>query len=255
VDREVVGEGAGDGSGGLAGTVSNVTGLIQYPNASPGASPGASAAPDYVKESATINYANTQTVAQIVQAPGAVQRLSVAVLVDQDALTASGMSNEVLTAGIKAAVGAQTIEDFPDGRGDVIELAPAKFAVADEAALVGGPDIMGVVGDVVPTVGGGLLAVVLLFLVWRNMRALRGRAEDMQLLAARMGQPQLGPGEMAMAGAGAGYYEHDLPELAPMSSPQAKVQERIRLMAEDKPDELASLVTTWLHEDEKGRRR
>ena len=253
VDREIVGEGAGDGAGGLAGTVSNVTGLIQYPNASPGASPGASVAPDYVKESATINFANTQTVSQIVQTPGAVQRLSVAVLVDQEALTASGMSNEVLTAGIKAAVGAQTVEDFPEGRGDVIELAPAKFAVVDEAALAAGPDIMGIVGDVVPTVLGALLAVVLLFLVWRNMRALRGRAEDMQLLAARLHPAQLGPGEMATAGGG--YYESDLAELAPMNSPQAKVQERIRLMAEDKPDELANLVTTWLHEDEKGRRR
>jgi flagellar biosynthesis/type III secretory pathway M-ring protein FliF/YscJ len=90
------------------------------------------------------------------------------------------------------------------------------------------------------------------------MRALRGRAEDMQLLASRMGRAQLGPGELAAAGAGAGsggYYEADLAELAPMSSPQAKVTERIRLMAEDKPDELANLVTTWLHEDEKGRRR
>jgi flagellar biosynthesis/type III secretory pathway M-ring protein FliF/YscJ len=114
---------------------------------------------------------------------------------------------------------------------------------------------MGLAGDIVPTVVGGLLALVLLFLVWRNMRALRGRAEDMQLLAARFAPPQLGAGEPAMAGAFGGAFDADLPELVPMNSPQAKVQERIRLMAEDHPEDLANLVTTWLHEDEKQRRR
>jgi len=71
-----------------------------------------------------------------------------------------------------------------------------------------------------------------------------------------MGKPQLGPGELAVAGArGGGFYEADLADLAPLNNPQLKVQERIRLMAEDRPDELAGLVNTWLHEDEKGRRR
>jgi flagellar biosynthesis/type III secretory pathway M-ring protein FliF/YscJ len=134
-------------------------------------------------------------------------------------------------------------------------MAPATFAAAT-APLATGPDVMALAGDVLPTVAGGLLAVVLLFLVWRNMRALRGRAEDMQLLAARMHPAQLGPGELAAAGSfGGGYLEADVPELAQLNSPQAKVQERIRLMAEDRPDELANLVTTWLHEDEKARRR
>jgi flagellar biosynthesis/type III secretory pathway M-ring protein FliF/YscJ len=117
-------------------------------------------------------------------------------------------------------------------------------------------DIMGTAGDVLPTVAGGLLALVLLFLVWRNMKALRGRAEDMQLLAARMGTARLGPGgERAMAGGFGGFGETDSPELSALNSPQAKVQERIRLMAEERPEELAGLVNTWLHEDEKGRRR
>jgi flagellar biosynthesis/type III secretory pathway M-ring protein FliF/YscJ len=139
-----------------------------------------------------------------------------------------------------------------DKGGDIVNIAQVTFPapVAVEAPM----NIMGAAGDVLPTIGGGLLATVLLFLVWRNMKALRGRAEDMQLLAARMNPAQLGAGgELSLAGYG--YGESDVPELQQLNSPQAKVQERIRLMAEEKPEELASLVNTWLHEDEKGRRR
>jgi flagellar M-ring protein FliF len=252
VDREIVGEGAANGSGGVAGTLSNVTGILQYPNASPGASPSASGAPDYVNESVTINYANTQTVAQVIQTPGAIKRLAVSVLVDQEALTSSGIAEENLQAAVEAAVGAQ-MAPAPEGRGDIVEMLPAKFAVA-AAAVETGPDMLGMAGDIVPTVVGGILALVLLFLVWRNMRALRGRAEDMQLLAARVSHAQLGSGELAMAGGHGGYLDADA-DMPALGSPQARVQERIRLMAEDKPDELANLVTTWLHDDEKGRRR
>jgi flagellar M-ring protein FliF len=256
--REVYANGAASGANGVPGTASNVAGIPipVYPGTSPApsAQAGASAAPDYLKESATINYANTETVANIVQTPGTIKQLSVAVLIDQDAMAAAGISSELLTKGVKAAVGAQTVADFPDGRGDVVEIAPAKFP-ASSAAITPSSDIMGTVGGIVPTVAGGLLALVLLFLVWRNMRALRGRAEDMQLLAARSTQAQLGPGAaMAMAGFG-GYSEAEVAELAPLNSPQSKVQERIRLMAEDRPEDLANLVNTWLHEDDKGSRR
>jgi flagellar M-ring protein FliF len=258
-NREIVANGAANGVAGIPGTTSNVPGIPAYPNASPAASPAASIPSDYVKEGATINYANTETVAQITQVPGTVKRLSVAVLVDQDALTATGISAENLNAGLMAAVGAVQAADpanpVAGERNDTFQVLPAKFPTADPAAAAGGMDIMKMAGEVIPTVAGGMLALVLLFLVWRNMKALRGRAEDMQLLAARMNPAQLGAGELAMAGGHLGYGDSELPELTPMNSPQAKVQERIRLMAEERPEELAGLVNTWLHEDEKGRRR
>ena len=255
--REIYGTGVGNGATGIPGTTSNIPGIPSYPGASPAASPGASITPDYLKEGATINYANTATVANIVQTPGTVKRLHVAVLVDQAALTAAGITApEVFQPAIEAAVGADTIAVADGGRGDIVNVQQVTFpASAGLAATAAGPNIMGMLGDIIPTVAGGILALVLLVLVWRNMRALRGRAEDMQLLAARMTPAQLGSGELAMAGAYGGYGEAEVPELAALSSPQAKVQERIRLMAEERPEELAGLVNTWLHEDEKGRRR
>jgi flagellar M-ring protein FliF len=257
-NREIVGDGAASGATGIPGTTSNIAGIPSYPGASPAASAAASTAPDYVKEAATINYANTETVAQIVQTPGTVKRLSVAVLVDQEALTTAAISAEDLNAGLMAAVGAVQAQDPANPqageRNDTFKVLPAKFPTVDAAATAG-PDVMAMAGDIVPTVAGGLLALVLLFLVWRNMKALRGRAEDMQLLAARMNPAQLGAGGVALAGGFGDYQVADVAELAQLNSPQAKVQERIRLMAEEKPEELAGLVNTWLHEDEKGRRR
>jgi flagellar biosynthesis/type III secretory pathway M-ring protein FliF/YscJ len=73
-----------------------------------------------------------------------------------------------------------------------------------------------------------------------------------------MSMPALGSGggfdpSLMAAAAAAGHM--DLPELPAANSAQAKIQERIRLMAEDKPDELVGLVNTWLNEDERPKRR
>jgi flagellar biosynthesis/type III secretory pathway M-ring protein FliF/YscJ len=130
---------------------------------------------------------------------------------------------------------------------------PVTFA-AVAALPATSPDLLGGVAGMLPTVGGVLLSVALLFLVWRNMRALRRRAEDMQLSASRLGMPALS----AEAGGGmqaalAGGYREELPQIP--DSPQARIQERIRAVATDQPDEIASLVTTWLRDDERTKRR
>jgi flagellar M-ring protein FliF len=253
---EVYGQGAASGAGGIPGTTSNVPGLPSYPSASasPGASagPGASASPspDYAKWSQTVNYANSETVATIVQQPGAVRRLSVAVLLDQGAM--GGNSAESLKAAISAAIGAD------DARKDVVSVNAVSFAAAAAAIPETGPDLMAMVSQVVPTVGGALLALVLVFLVWRNMRALRGRAETMQLAATRLQVPALGAGgelSPALAAAAAAAGRIEMAELPSINGAQARIQERIRVIAEDKPDELVGLVNTWLREDDRAKSR
>jgi flagellar M-ring protein FliF len=247
---ETYGSGGTTGAGGIPGTNSNVPGLPVYPNASPSASgaPGASASPgpDYAKVNQTVNYANSETVASIVQQPGTIKRLSVAVLIDSSALGAVPL--ETLQSAIDATVGKD------EARGDTVSVSQVAFAAAAAPLPEAGMDVMGMAGDILPTIGGGILALVLLLLVWRNMGALRGRAEDMQLIASRMQLQALGSGggyEPALAAAG----RLDPAELPVANSAQAKIQERLRLMAEDKPDELVGLVNTWLNEEERPRRR
>lgn len=243
------------GTGGIPGSYSNVVGLPTYPNASPSASPNPSASPagGYVKRDTTVNFASSATVAHVIATPGAINRLSVSVLLNSDAL--KDVTAETLLPAIKAAVGAVATTE----RTDEVQVIPVKFAAADTTTLDAGPSMVDTILAALPQIGGGLLAFVLLFLVWRNMRALRGRAEEYQLAVARAHAPQLGAGDEFIPDAYASGPSllgdaHLEEELVP-TSPQAKVQERIRLMAEDKPDELANLVTTWLREDEKNPRR
>jgi flagellar M-ring protein FliF len=254
----VGGEGTGNASG-IPGTQSNVAG-ITYPNASPEASlePGASPA-SYLKTSATVNWANTQIVSDIIQTPGSVKGISVAVMLNQAAVDAAGLTSETITSqitpAIAAAIGAVNYNGLADPeavRMDPVQVVPVKFV---EAPPVAAPFAMPpVVTDIVPTILGVVLGSILLFLVWRNMRSLRTRAEDMQLLASRGAYPQLGSGDMAVAGMQGGYHMAGIPELAAPPTPQSRAQEHIRMLADEKPDDLASLVQTWLREDEKKRR-
>ena len=260
---EIYGGDTTGGTSGVPGSYSNVPGLPNYPavpiasggpSASPGASSSPAASPGYVKRSSTVNFANSAEVDKITAQPGTVKRLSVAVLVDASVAKDQAVLAD-LASEIEAAVGAQTATVAQGGRGDVVQVKAFTFAAAAAALPAGGPDLFATLGGILPTVGGALLSVALLFLVWRNMKALRGRAEDMQLAASRLTMPALsaeagGAGGMQAALAG-GYREaFEIPD-----SPQAKIQERIRAVAEEKPDDIANLVTTWLREDERGKRR
>jgi len=266
---ETYGGTGANGAGGIPGTTSNVPGLPTYPNvpvasASPSASPGTAATPApsagaYLKSSETVNYANSTDVAKIVSQPGAIKQLTAAVLVDSAALKAAGLDEATLSTLLANALNMNTVAVDKGGRGDAIPVKAVTFAAAAAAVTAPGPDIFKLLGGVLPTVGGALLALALLFLVWRNMAALRGRAEDMQLVAARMSMPALAMGEMGTTSMAdrpmgmPGYQEEGLPQLP--ESPQAKIGERLRQLAEQDPDEVANLVRSMLDEDERATRR
>jgi flagellar M-ring protein FliF len=261
---ETYGGDAASGASGIPGTTSNVPGLPTYPNlpvasAGPSASPGASEAPSpspspsggYLKRTQTVNYANSTDVEKVIAQPGTVNRLSAAVFVDKASL--GDINPDDLRTAIAAAINAD-ISSTPAPR-DTIVVQAVAFAAATPLAA-SGPDLFSTLGGVLPTAGGTLLAGALVLLVWRNMRALRGRAEEMQLAAARMSMPALGMGEPAAAGAraggGPGFHE-ELPQIP--ESPQARIGERLRQLAEQEPDEVANLVRSMLDDDERGRRR
>ena len=258
---ETLGADGTTGAGGIPGTTSNVPGLPTYPNASaPTGSPSASAAasPGYDKGSETVNYANSEEIANIVQQPGTIQRLSVAVLVNASAFgpDVTAEQRDAIVGNLKnavfAAVGAVQQLDtqgnkVATGRQDTVDVQTLAFA----AAVVlpeAGTDYVGMILAALPTVGGVLLALVLVLLVWRNMRALKGRAEEMQLTALRMQVPSLEAGSYAPAMRGGGF---EMAELSAPPSAQARIQEKIRLVAEEDPDGLAGLAAAWLSEDAK----
>lgn len=253
IDERYIGAGAGTAAG-IPGTASNVPGLPTYPvTGIPGLSPGppASAAPEsappspspepnpaYQRTQQTVNYANSQTVEKVIRQPGAIERLSVAVLVDQAAL--GSMSVDGLETAIAAALGADP------ARGDVVSVQAVPFATQapPEVGPLGQPGLIETGLGVASTLGGLLLAVVLVLVVWRNLRALRRRAEEIQLAAV------LGTGanvrlEEESAALGGG------PTPALPAEPSGGVAERLRHVAVERPDAVAGVLAGWLTDEGK----
>jgi flagellar M-ring protein FliF len=238
------------------------------PSASPSAgssataAPAATASPDsasaYTHVETTVNYSNSTTIAHIVTQPGVVKKLSVAVLVDQTAM--GTLTADVLKTSIAAAIGAD------ETRGDVVSvqaitfaaqpsgaLSPAASAASAAAAAAANPDVMKTVSGMSSTIIGAGFALVMLLLFWLNMGALRRKADENVYDLGPGGQPSFAPvpnraGIPANTDAGA-------PAAAdvPSATPQARIQERLRMVADERPDALVGLMHGWLREEGRNR--
>lgn len=268
------------GACGIPGSDSNVPGLSSYPGvcpasvtaaptSNPTASPSASASASpsaapttvatatpeassgtdsgYLHEETTINYSVSQTVQHVVTEPGVVKKLSVAVLVDQGAM--GSLTTDTLQSSIAAAIGADPT------RGDVVAVNAVPFVAAASPAPVAqasaADKAISTVGDMSGTIIGVLIALAMLVLFWINSTALKRRAEETVLdLGPGAGAPALAdgvtppgiPASVAADGATAA----DAPNL----TPQARIQERLRIVADERPDALAGLMHGWLREEE-----
>jgi flagellar M-ring protein FliF len=278
---ETYGSGTTGGACGVPGTDSNIPGLPSYPgvcaattagptsaatatpSASSSASPAASAAAatdepaaaatsgsGYTKQDTTINYSVSQTVQHIVTEPGVVKKLSVAVLVDQASMGA--MTADSLKVSIAAAIGADTT------RGDVVAVQSVSFAAQASsgtvAAASAAPDMVKTVGGMSGTILGAVFAAVMLLLFWMNLSSLRRKAEETVLDLGPAGSTAaLGPSP-SRAGIPAST-NPDAPVAAdvPNATPQARIQERLRMVADERPDALVGLMHGWLREEERRR--
>jgi len=268
------------GACGIPGTDSNVAGLSSYPgicpaagttaaptaapsatpsptasaSASPGASTSAAAATaasspaagtGYSHVQTTINYSVSQTVQHIVTQPGVVKKLSVAVFVDKASL--GTLTADTLKTSIEAAIGADT------SRGDVVAVQAIAFAAqptaGTNAASSSSTDIVKTVGSSSGTILGAVFALVMLALFWMNLGALRRKAEDVYDLGPAGSTPAFAP-IPNRAGIPASTAP-DAPPAAdvPSATPQARIQERLRMVADERPDALAGLMHGWLREE------
>ncbi len=276
------------GACGIPGTDSNIAGLPSYPgvceaatttaaptadasasvapSASPSATPtaaasGATAAPTaessagtgsgYLHQETTINYSVSQTVQHVVTEPGVLQKLSVSVFVDKSAM--GTLTADTLKSSIEAAIGTDTT------RGDVVAVEAIPFAAQASAATnvasaASSSDMVKTVGGMSGTILGALFAVVMLVLLWLNMGALRRRAEETVLdLGPAGSMPAFIPGPNR-AGIPASTAPDAPPAAdAPNATPQARIQERLRMVADERPDALVGLMHGWLREDERRR--
>jgi flagellar M-ring protein FliF len=179
-----------------------------------------------------------------------VKKLSVAVFVDKTAM--GSLSADVLQTSIAAAIGADA------SRGDVVAVQAITFAAQPSAATVSAasaagatPDVVKTVGDMSGTIIGAGLALVMLLIFWLNMGALRRKADESVYDLGPGTAPQAFGPVPNRAGIPATTAAADAPPAAdvPSATPQARIQERLRMVADERPDALVGLMHGWLREE------
>ena len=277
---ESYGASSSAGACGIPGTNSNVSGVPSYPGvctqaaattAAPtaAASAAASAAPSaaatgtattapaaastdaaggYTHVETTVNYSNSTTIQHIVTAPGVVKKMSVAVFVDQSKM--GSLTPEMLQTSIAAAIGADTT------RGDVVAVQAVTFAAqpsAATAAAAASPDVMKTVGGMSGTILGGVFALVMLVLFWMNLGALKRKTEENVYDLGPAGSTPAFAAMPNRAGIPASTTGEGVAADVPSATPQARIQERLRMVADERPDALVGLMHGWLREEERRR--
>jgi flagellar M-ring protein FliF len=217
--------------------------------AAPTASAGSDTAAGYTHVDTTVNYSNSTTIQHIVTQPGVVKKLSVAVFVDQSKM--GTLTADQLKTSIAAAIGADAT------RGDVVAVQAVTFAAqptsataaAAAAAAAAKPDLMKTASGMSGTILGAVFALVMLLLFWMNLGALKRKTEEgvydlgpsgptpaFSPMPNRAGIPASTSGEAPAAD-------------VPSATPQARIQERLRMVADERPDALVGLMHGWLREE------
>lgn len=242
---------------------------------------------DYSLEQADVQYALNRVVESTNTAPGAIEKLSVAVMVDEEKVPAELLGN--LEALVSAAAGIDT------ARGDVLALdrMPFDTSLADQAAKdmekAEEAEAAAATQELIKTVALGVFLLIVLavafFLYRRAAKQRRKRAEllaELQLvpgnlpaLTAASGFPAAGiaagvqdyapatraavgePAAMATAGGG-GVLAPARPALSAAAIDPEDQQRLVRgnqlvEMVDQQPDEVASLMRGWLGEGGGGR--
>ncbi|MGF1666962.1 MAG: flagellar basal-body MS-ring/collar protein FliF [Acidimicrobiia bacterium] len=182
---------------------------------------------DYNLEETITEFAIDRTVVRVTEAPGAIERLSVAVVVDDGTLTGLAAPDlAALNALVTAAVGAV------ENRGDTVEVSALAFPAPAEIEPVE-EETGGGIMSMLPTIIGALvllLVTVGLFLMTRSgkksKKGKKGEVVDMP--------------EALMAG-----QVLDADALAQANAVHGLTDDVIQLV-ERQPEEIATLLRSWL---------
>jgi flagellar M-ring protein FliF len=204
----------------------------------------------YDKDTADRTFAVDKVTEQVETAPGTVERLSVAVLLD------AGVGNVDQRAVEDLVVAAAGIDA---NRGDTVEVNAMRFddsaaqaaeeALKEEAAAAKQGQLM----DMVRTLGSVLIVALVLFFAWRSARRATPKREPIELppLAAIDLQA---PGEIIDAvevdGEGNAIEPPAPLELDPVAAFMPQVKDPIPAglvdMIDNQPDDVAQMLRTWL---------
>ncbi|MDP5053818.1 MAG: flagellar basal-body MS-ring/collar protein FliF [Congregibacter sp.] len=260
-------------NGGVPGTLSNEPPLDTTVTAQQGAAtaglsaettaPAATLPPARTSRRSTINYEMDKTISHIRETPGALQKLSIAVVLDYiDSTADDGTTTRIpmpqerideVTALVREAVG------FSEDRGDTVSVISASFvpvAAIDDAIV----ESSLLEQDWIWQLAKGLLVlVVLLALVFVVVRPLvKFAAVPVPMMQSPQGLG--GPGQQSVAALGGGGMADDqvtlggrgqmgLPGTAGVAGGYQQQLQMARSVAAGEPDRAAQVVRGWVADD------
>ncbi len=182
---------------------------------------------EYARNEATTEFGVDRVVTRTMEAPGAIDRLSVAVVVDDGELTgAAPPSLETIDALVTAAAG------ISETRGDTVEVSTAAFPASIAEEPVEEPAVEeNEMMDLIPTVAGAVaLVIVAIALVLMSRGGKKSEA-----ISASGAVEALPGGRAALMSSSAA----DAVEVSGMASDVMQLVER-------QPEEIATLLRSWL---------
>lgn len=188
----------------------------------------------YKKDDKTTTWAGGRSVTKVVQSPGAVKRMSVAVVVPFDDAQGDPL---VDPADVSRVIGAAAALD--EARGDTIEVAtvaagPVPTTVAETPAVT--PVTSGVATPVLGGVGGFIFLVVL-FLLFRRKKKRKAMAPALPAAPA-LAEAYAIPPTLAVPAAGVANEA--------VKAETASIKADLDRMANETPESLAALLSSWL---------
>ncbi len=220
--------------GGPAGTQSNVPGYV--------AQNGNSNA-NYAKKESTKNYEINEEKQKTIASPGSIRRLNVAVLVDD---TVNATQQDSILRSISSAAGINT------DRGDTISVEPLPFSTelrdkkaAEEQAAKDKEDRI-----FYAQVGAFLLVIALIVgavMMYRRKKRMEQEAIEEQQRLEELEQERLAEERAAAMEEGEEVEEEALSE---EEQRHLTEKETLQQLIDQKPEEVAMLIKTWLSEDE-----
>jgi flagellar M-ring protein FliF len=212
--------GGGAGAGGVAGTAGNIPQYAQGAGGSGGSS-------NYSHTTESTDFGVDKTVSKVEQAPGSVERLSVALMTDSSIKDAAAVQ-----AAVAAAVG------LDKQRGDTITQAATTFPKVE--APKAGPVPAGMVGPIkYGLVGLGVLLFA--FFTWRGLRKREREALPEPAWLREFDQP------MRLAELEATATTRELPTLPPRQKDEGL--HKLDQLMDREPARVAAQVRQWMNED------
>ena len=190
---------------------------------------------DYSKKTDKTTYGVDKTVEQTRVAPGTVERLNVALLVD------SSVPKEQLAALQQAVGGAVGLNEQ---RGDTLSVSQVKFqAPAAETPTVAGLPVVGDPASLAKPVGIGFAALVFLFLMRRGLKKREGEGTAPEPTWLREIEAA-----MPLAALEAGGYAVTRRDADPIAEQREQARNELVDLATSQPEQVALQVATWMKE-------